>query len=122
MSNAFMFVEKKIILAMIQQANVVSDIENHSKGHGRLMYPCPSVRLAVGDIFVAEMPFSECCMHVGVAGKVMVCHVKEYVCQLYDVQGDPYSGGLTWGEAGVLGGQNDMHCYGLKIGSYKDNL
>lgn len=53
------------------------------------------------SIRVLELPFSEVCMHMKVAGKLMYGElVGEWMVQLYDEVGRKFSFPITRGEAG----------------------
>lgn len=49
-----------------------------------------------------EMPYSEVCMHMGIAGQTMLAAetASGLMVQLYDEQGRPFSFPITKGEAG----------------------
>lgn len=67
------------------------------------MPPAP-VTIAPGQRVRVRLPWSEVCMHLRVAGKVMTCELVEggSAVQLYDEEGDPYSFPITPGEAGFF--------------------
>lgn len=58
-----------------------------------------------GDEHFHELPFSEVCMHLGVAGKPMLCRVVgtagSEMVQLLDEDGAPFSFPILPGEAGL---------------------
>jgi hypothetical protein len=56
----------------------------------------------VTPVALIAMPYSEVCVHMRVAGKVMaVKDVGNGMAQLYDEFGEKFSMPITWGEAGV---------------------
>ena len=55
----------------------------------------------IGDRFMIELPYSEVCMHLGLAGKVRMIEIQADGAQILDQEGRPYSIPITWGEAGV---------------------
>jgi hypothetical protein len=57
--------------------------------------------IAPGEIGTAEMPWSEVCMHLRVAGKVMRFEFLGTAVQLLDEDGKPFSFPITAGEAGI---------------------
>lgn len=62
------------------------------------------IKIKRGERGRKEMPFSEACMHIGVAGHVMEFELLDRPypgVQLYK-DGHPYSGSITLGEAGVF--------------------
>ena len=60
------------------------------------------VTIAPGERVKVRLPWSEVCMHLGVAGRVMSVELVEggSAVQLYDEDGDPYSFPILPGEAG----------------------
>jgi hypothetical protein len=63
------------------------------------------VEVKPGEIFEAEMPYSEVCMYMKVAGKRMGVKVitarERKAAQLYNLDGQPFSFPVTLGEVGV---------------------
>lgn len=62
-----------------------------------------------GDLVMLEMPFTEVCMHLGVAGKVMTVLVTEEGAQLLDEKRKPVSFPITLSEAGIYTESGDLH-------------
>lgn len=63
-----------------------------------------TVNLNRGDIAMIEIGYSEVCVHMRVAGKVMPVQVTTGLhpaAQLLDASGKPYSFPVTLGEAGI---------------------
>lgn len=58
------------------------------------------IKIKLGDKVKAIMPWSEVCMHLGIAGKTMTCEVLSRGVQLYDDKGEKFSFPITHGEAG----------------------
>lgn len=58
------------------------------------------VDLEIGDRVFMTMPWSEVCMHLGVADRVMEVEIGEHGAQLLR-DGQPFSSPVTWGEAGI---------------------
>lgn len=58
------------------------------------------VDLKIGDRFHATMPWSEVCVHMQVADRVMEVEVREHGAQLLKDE-RPFSHPITWGEAGI---------------------
>ncbi|MFF8283295.1 hypothetical protein ACF06W_11300 [Streptomyces albus] len=58
------------------------------------------VDLEIGDRARLELPWSEVCMHLKVAGAVMEVEIRKHGAQLLKA-GEPYSTPITWGEAGI---------------------
>jgi hypothetical protein len=58
-------------------------------------------RCKEGDRLTLELPWSEVCHHMRVAGKFMQAVLKDYSVQLYNPDGSPFSGPITHGEAGI---------------------
>jgi hypothetical protein len=74
-----------------------------------------------GDIIFHDMPHSEVCMHMRVAGHAMFVKVVAGAmgitsAQLYDCQGNIFSAPITMGEAGFFfeNGTRRYYCYGIK--------
>ena len=59
------------------------------------------VNLEIGDRIYVTLPFSEVCVHMGVADRGMEVEVREHSAQLYK-DGEPFSMAITWGEAGIF--------------------
>lgn len=77
----------------------------------RYMNPGETVRL--------ELPYSEVCMHMQVAGKVMDVELldRQYpMAQLYNDDGSPYSAPITTGEAGFYSEGDRYYCYPVPTG------
>lgn len=54
------------------------------------------------DAVLVQLPYSEVCMHMGVAGtKMWVVPVGHNMAQLYDLEGRKFSMPITCGEAGI---------------------
>lgn len=62
------------------------------------------LKIHVGDKIKAIMPWSEVCMHLGVAGKTMTCEILSRGVQLYDENGTKFSFPISHGEAGFYDG------------------
>ncbi|MFJ4686518.1 hypothetical protein [Streptomyces sp. NPDC088789] len=58
------------------------------------------IDLEIGDRIFVTLPYSEVCVHMQVADRVMEVEVREHGAQLLK-DGEPYSIPITWGEAGV---------------------
>ncbi|MEV7870150.1 hypothetical protein AB0P17_29585 [Streptomyces sp. NPDC088124] len=58
------------------------------------------VNLEIGDRGRSEMPYSEVCMDMGIAGQVLEIEVRQHCAQLHK-EGQPFSSPITWGEAGI---------------------
>ncbi|MGW3867286.1 hypothetical protein ACWEDZ_38390, partial [Streptomyces sp. NPDC005047] len=58
--------------------------------------------LEIGDRFTATMPWSEVCVHMRVADKVMEVEVLPGGAQLHQ-DGRKFSSPITWGAAGSAG-------------------
>ncbi|AZM47849.1 hypothetical protein DMB38_20490 [Streptomyces sp. WAC 06738] len=56
--------------------------------------------LEIGDRIFVTMPWSEACLALQVADRVMEVEVREHGAQLLK-DGEPYSFPITWGEAGI---------------------
>jgi hypothetical protein len=68
-----------------------------------------------GDRVRLELPCSEVCMSMRVAGKVMTVVVttgRYPMAQLIDGEGHEFSGPITTGEAGIYGYGAEMYAYG----------
>jgi hypothetical protein len=82
--------------------------------------PCPTARVRAGDRVRLELPFSEVCMHMRVAGQVMTVEViggtyadgrPSFTAQLHRDDGQPFSFPILTAEAGIYGYGDDMYCY-----------
>lgn len=59
--------------------------------------------VALGDTIEHELPYSEVCMYMRVAGKRMRVTVLDGgMAQLWGDFDSPYSFPITWGEAGIF--------------------
>jgi hypothetical protein len=76
-----------------------------------------------GDRFRLELPCSEVCMHMHVAGKVMTVEVirgrhsdgrPSFAAQLYGDNGQPFSIPILTAEAGIYGYGDDMFYYAAR--------
>lgn len=56
--------------------------------------------LEIGDRVFVTLPYSEVCVHMQVADRVMEVEVREHGAQIMQ-DGEPYSMAITWGEAGI---------------------
>lgn len=68
------------------------------------------IDLEIGDHFFATMPWSEVCLHLQVADKVMEVEVREHGAQLIK-DGKPFSAPISWGEAGIDTDQSNKKPY-----------
>jgi hypothetical protein len=84
------------------------------------------IYLEVGECAIVEMPYSEVCMHMKVAGKKMIVERLSNMAQLYSLgskngcpsRDKPFSFPITYGEAGLFRGTNDsrvVYTYGEKL-------
>lgn len=65
-----------------------------------------------GDMVEHELPFSEVCMYMGVAGKKMNCQLLlNGMVQLYTLSGDKFSFPITAGEAGFYNSNDEKGWY-----------
>lgn len=64
--------------------------------------PPPPITIRPGERIKVRLPWSEVCMHMRVAGKVMAAELTAdgSGIQLYDDEGDQFSFPITLGEAG----------------------
>lgn len=70
------------------------------------------IRVKVGDIGEAVMPYSEVCMHMKVAGRKMLFQiVSERAVQLFSSPMQPFSFPILLGEAGVFEDEKGMYYY-----------
>ncbi|MFD9815184.1 hypothetical protein [Streptomyces sp. NPDC059080] len=58
------------------------------------------VDLEIGDHIFVTLPWSEVCVHMQVADRVLEVEVLQDGAQLH-MDGRPYSMAITWGEAGI---------------------
>ncbi|MGI8307055.1 hypothetical protein [Saccharopolyspora hattusasensis] len=54
----------------------------------------------VGDVVLVELPYSEVCMHLGIAGQVRAVRIEHYGAQIHN-RGEPYSSPVAQAEAGI---------------------
>lgn len=66
------------------------------------------VEVKAGQKIKAIMPWSEVCIHLGIAGKTMTCEVLSRGVQLYDDKGEKFSFPILHGEAGFHEGTVDL--------------
>lgn len=59
------------------------------------------MRVKPGDVVRLELPWSEVCMHLKVAGQVRDVRVLHTSAQILNEDGTPYSFPVTHGEAGI---------------------
>lgn len=74
-----------------------------------------------GKMYLVEMPYSEVCMHMQIAGQMMqielVGNPKHLMVQVFDLSGALFSFPITQGEAGVYTHTNEetheefLYCY-----------
>lgn len=74
-------------------------------------------RTDVGEIVTVELPFSEVCMHLRVAGKVHRVHILEHGAQILDADGLPLSFAVLHGEAGIYSDAHGFYYYPGCIGA-----
>lgn len=68
------------------------------------------VYVVKGEQVTHHMPFSEVCMHMGIAGKQMHCIMQDNgMVQLFDLEGDKFSFPITSGEAGFYQDANGFY-------------
>jgi len=60
------------------------------------------MRAKIGSTVTVELPYSEACMHMRVAGKTMEVLVLQNGAQLFDSDGKEFSFPITHGEAGII--------------------
>lgn len=66
----------------------------------------------IGTFVEAVLPYSEVCVHLGVAGKEMLVAVIADGAQLFDDDGRLFSMPITWGEAGLrVEKEGDAMCF-----------
>lgn len=68
-------------------------------------------RVEVGDKVTMEMPFSEVCVHLQVAGRSMVAEVLGRGVQLYTMNGDKVSFPILHSEAGMYSVMHQPHLW-----------
>lgn len=82
-------------------------------------------RITPGERVLIELPHSEVCMHMQVAGKVMGVEVVTnayngvtfVMAQLWDMDGHKFSAPIGIGEAGIYGCMSHgMYCYPVREG------
>lgn len=56
----------------------------------------------IGDTVRVKLPYSEVCMHMGLAGQERDVRIEEHMAQILNLDGSPYSLPVTWGEAGIF--------------------
>lgn len=71
--------------------------------------------VAPGDFVMVVLPYSEVCLHMGVAGKPMRIEVRKTCVQLYNERGAEFSAPITHGEAGVLGVRPNLYVYAVPL-------
>lgn len=73
---------------------------------------------AIGERVTLEMPWSEVCMHMQVAGKVMQAEIQPsgYSAQLYTLDGRVFSAPVTTGEAGFYREDERFYYYAAEAG------
>lgn len=74
-------------------------------------------RLSVGDRVRIELPYSEVCMHMRVAGQVFVVEVREHGAQILNEDGSPFSFPILHGEAGIFRDAAGLYTYPAEEGS-----
>lgn len=70
-----------------------------------------------GDVVKQELPYSEVCMHMGIAGKIMDCRLESNgMVQILSENGGPYSFPIATGEAGFYnsGDERGWYTYDLE--------
>jgi hypothetical protein len=65
------------------------------------MHPTVRKTLHVGETVTLELPYSEVCMHMRIAGQHRPVAVLEHGAQILNPDGSPFSFPVTWGEAGI---------------------
>jgi hypothetical protein len=70
-----------------------------------------ATRVAPGDVVTVELPHSEVCMHMQVAGKVMQVEVLERGAQILTDRGTPFSFPIGHGEAGFYTDAAGLYTY-----------
>ncbi|MFJ8699485.1 hypothetical protein [Streptomyces ardesiacus] len=58
--------------------------------------------IKVGDVVTLELPYSEVCMFLGVAGQTRSIRVTEHGAQILNEDGSNFSYPVTHGEAGLI--------------------
>lgn len=69
-------------------------------GQGAAASPTQQV-VTVGQVVLLELPWSEVCLHMGVAGQRMRVLVKDGAAQILTEAGGPFSFPVLLGEAGI---------------------
>jgi hypothetical protein len=70
------------------------------------------VYVAVGERVLKRMPWSEVCMHMNIADKMMVVEPQANgMAKLMDSFGNPFSAPITCGEAGLYFDENGFYFY-----------
>lgn len=73
-------------------------------------------RAEVEEVYYLTMPYSEVCMHMGIAGKKMYAKIlereeKPVAAQLFDENKRPFSSPVTTGEAGFYEDEEGFYFY-----------
>lgn len=74
-------------------------------------------RLAPGDTVRVELPHSEVCMHMGIAGSVREVEVTSEcrsglaMAQILDPDGRPFGAPVTPGEAGIFSDRHGFYAF-----------
>lgn len=70
------------------------------------------IRLSPGDVVNIELPFSEVCCHMHVAGKRMNVRLNAFMgAQLLNDDGSNFSFAITPGEAGIYHDSEGWYTY-----------
>lgn len=71
----------------------------------------------IGERVTLEMPHSEVCMHMQVAGKVMHAEIQPrgYSAQLFRLDGQMFSAPITTGEAGFYRDGDRFYYYAAEV-------
>jgi len=74
------------------------------------------VQLDIGDSVKVDLPWSEVCMHMRIAGRVMTVKIlPSRMAQILNDSGEPFSFPVTLGEAGIYDRDGDgFYAYGVK--------
>jgi len=67
--------------------------------------------LTPGQIVRVELPYSEVCMHLGIAGQVRKVMVLEDAAQILNDDGTKFSIPITHGEAGIYRQPGTLYAY-----------
>lgn len=78
------------------------------------------IYLEIGECLIGEMPYSEVCMHMKIAGKKMIVERLGSSAQLYSMDAEngcpnrnkPFSFPITYGEAGLFYDGDAVYGYG----------